>query len=93
MYAELGREAVAEHWGGIAEASSELSRFRNGVTEHIPCPICGHRNDINHRDRGCRNTLFEVCNEDRHTRNTNSYNLNILRAHASVGPNPNLTRT
>ena len=60
MYAELGKEAVAEHWGGIAEASSELSRFRNGVTEHVPCPLCDHRNDINHRDRGCQKVLFEV---------------------------------
>ena len=33
LYEAFGHEALAEHWGGVAEASAEISRFRNGWIE------------------------------------------------------------
>lgn len=58
LYDQFGPTAIAEHWGRIADASTELSRFRNGVKEARRCPVCGGLNGV--YDTSCGRTLLEA---------------------------------
>jgi len=58
LYVHFGEEAISEHWGRIADASTELSRFRHGCREVRHCPICGMGNAVN--EPHCRRILLEV---------------------------------
>jgi len=59
LYESEGDECVAQHFGSLR--STELSRFRNGMTRYRRCPRCAHHNEESTSGDRCSRALLEVC--------------------------------